>query len=385
MNRAAFCAVLVFLSGVFIFTPFYPVQAATLFLLFIVAGCRIYTVYLIRHLTVRRPDRELREFRHNWASVELVVENHGLLPAVMLSVTDRAGNLPVYRGNSTLVTLHGHSRIILRWHVFCSERGLYTLGPVTVRSGDPLGLFPFDIDLHEKTMLYVYPAAARASLPTVKASPLGNLLTQDQRYEDMTRRRSLRPYDAGDEMRRINWKASARAGSLLVNEYEASFSYTMTAFLNLNPADYTQRKKENSMERCIEAAAAACLRASEQNQKVGIIVFAPPNPPHILDPATGSIVPILELLAMQPRRTALPSPVPDTIAAIIEQSRRLASGSRFVYVGPDLGQNGYAALSRLAEQRLFLEYLILDEHSIAGSAAGRGKLYQIQEDGYEIL
>jgi len=75
--------------------------------------------------------------------------------------------------------------------------------------------------LHCNSSLYVYPR----SLPEQELRPLFQLLSDAYRterysYEDAFEIRGIREYQSFDPMKRINWKASARAGSLQVNQME---------------------------------------------------------------------------------------------------------------------------------------------------------------------
>jgi uncharacterized protein (DUF58 family) len=269
---------------VYLFAPFYFIQFIAFFTLLVLLGSGLYSEYLLRNLRLIRRDTELRSFRREWARVELLVENRGRLPAFMLAVTDSPGMLAVFRNNKRLCTLKGRSRLALVWQIYCSDRGIFSLGPGSLRCGDPLGLFPFYAASGEATRLVVYPAPGIIGIKSPGGIPLGALVSLNPLYEDLTRWRSLREYQEGDEPRRINWKASARnsagpadpsAGSLLVNEYEAAVSCPLVVFLNLDPAEYALRRRELYFERAIEAAAALCLMASRERQELGIILYTP--------------------------------------------------------------------------------------------------------------
>ena len=90
----------------------------------------------------------------------------------------------------------------------------------------------------------MYPTTALAQIKTPGGIPLGTLVTSNPLYEDLTRSRSIRDYQRGDEPRRINWKVSARTGNLMVNEFESTISYPLMVFLNLAPEEYSLRTRE---------------------------------------------------------------------------------------------------------------------------------------------
>jgi len=386
---------IVILGTIFLFAPAALVQFVCLFFLFIVIGSKFYSEYLIRNIRVSRNDAELRVFRYEWIKVEIKVENHGRLPAFMLVCGDSPGQLNVFKMSKTFCTLFQQSWILLSWEGYCSERGVFNIGPAVIRGADPLGLFPFHLTDSETSRLFVYPVFRSISIKTSNGIPLGNMIRANPLFEDITRYRSLRPYNQGDEPRRINWKASAhlsaqtQSGSLLVNEYEATTSYPLMIFLNVNQNEYSGKNKWGYMERTIEAAAALCLMASRERQEIGIIFYTSYKEDGIsvITPSSFTLVPILERLA------ALVLSVGENASGnihggatvMLDQGKRLPYGTRLVYAGPNLTDEEYITLNSLKKQHISLEYLIIDERTMPSIVPGNSPRYQMKESGYEII
>jgi uncharacterized protein (DUF58 family) len=389
------------LVPVYVFAPAAIVQFLCLFFLFILIGSRLYSVYLIRNIRVTRMDRELRVFRYEWVRVELKVENHGLLPAFMLAAGDSTGVLQVFSICKILCTLGRRKWISLCWEGLCAERGIFSIGPAAVRGADPLGLFPFYLKSAETTKLFVYPLLRSVRIKPSGGIPLGNVLSPNPLYEDITRYRSLRPYHPGDEPRRINWKVSAhvsggmqaQSGGLLVNEYETTASYPLMIFLNLDIDEYPLNKRATYMERAIEAAAALCLDASRGRQTTGIIIYASSNEEDIsvIPPSSFTLVPILERLAAISRKVSAEKKEEDfqtlraSVRFILDQGKCLPYGTRYVYIGPNPRYDAYIALNSLKKYHLYLEYIIIDERTVSSLAPGNSPRYQMKESGYEIV
>jgi uncharacterized protein (DUF58 family) len=409
-----------FLLCIRLFAPLFIVQFIAMLLFALVLGSKMYSEYLLRNITLRRRDRELRVFRYEWVSVELVAENRGRLPVFMFEVKDNPGMLAVFRDNKILGTLQAKSRLVLSWQGYCSDRGIFSFGPALIHGQDPFGLFPFSIMPGEETRLFVYPAAGNAALGSPEGIPLGTLLSANPLYEDLSRGRSLREYHPGDELRRINWKASARTGALaagsvcpasggenlpaaqgltgfrgssttglMVNEYESTVSCPLIVFLNLDPYEYPLKKRELYLERAIEAAAALCLMASRERQELGIIIHTPfhAQPESVIAPAAFTLIPILERLAALERPGGnAPEQVPRRSAVnMLEKGKYLPCGSRYIYAGPDLGADEYILLNSLKRYHLTTEYLIIDERALPSRVPGNSRRYQIRERGYEII
>ncbi|GHT96090.1 hypothetical protein FACS1894141_5830 [Spirochaetia bacterium] len=396
---------------VFLFVPFYILRVIAMFLVLVLLGSKAYSESLIRNVYLVRLDGDLREFRNEWVRVELAIENRGRLPALGVAITDSPGMLPVFRGNKAIHTLWGRSRTILTWQGYCSSRGIFHLGPSSFRCSDPLGLFPFTVTDMDTVKLFVYPATTYLGIKTPGGIPLGTLITSNILYEDVTRCRSLRDYQRGDEPRRINWKASARSVTradsgggndtgLMVNEYEATLSYPLVIFLNLAPLEYSLRTRELYIERCIEAAAGVCLMATRERQELGLLLYSPPEPLSVINPGAFALIPILERLAayVRPALTAedaakaqedADSPelagVCGSARAMIDRGKYLPYGTRFVYVGPELSEDDYVALNNLKRFHLSLEYLVIDERTLPAIAPGNSRRYQMKEGGYEVV
>jgi len=390
------------LVPVYIFTPAAIIQFLCLSFLFILIGSRLYSLYLIRNIRVTRLDTELRVFRNEWVRVELKIENHGLLPAFMLAAGDSTGVLQVFSVSKILCTLGRRTWTSLRWEGLCADRGIFSIGPAVIRGADPLGLFPFHLTAAETSKLFVYPVLCSVRIKMTGGIPMGNMLSANPLYEDITRYRSLRPYNSGDEPRRINWKVSAhvsgdmqtQSGGLLVNEYETTASYPLMIFLNLDSSEYPAKKRITYMERTIEAAAALCLNASRGRQAAGIIIYTSSHEGgvSVIPPSSFIFVSILERLAaiswkVSPNEKdgGAQMSVRASAKVMLDQGKRLPYGTRYVYTGPDPGNEAYITLNSLKKHHLYLEYIVIDERTVSSIAPGNSPRYQMKENGYEII
>lgn len=132
-----------------------------------------------------------------------------------------------------LSTLPGHyaSRVVgliggrqwRRWRVKtrCEQRGRYVLGPLLVRSGDPLGIYQMQRRLDMAHTLLVYPATYEFRdfpLPSTFL-PGGDALRRRTHYVT-TNAASVRDYVTGDSINRIHWPTSVRRQRLIVKEFE---------------------------------------------------------------------------------------------------------------------------------------------------------------------
>ena len=97
--------------------------------------------------------------------------------------------------------------------------GVFRVGRVGVAAFDRLGLFVFERELPAAHLLRVYPREEQLHAivrPRDTQAYVGNLVAR-QKGEGIEFA-DLRLYQPGDRVRRVNWKATARRGALVVNE-----------------------------------------------------------------------------------------------------------------------------------------------------------------------
>jgi hypothetical protein len=71
--------------------------------------------------------------------------------------------------------------------------------------------------------------------------------------------------------------------------------------------------------------------------------------------------------------------------AMLDQGKHLSYGTRFLYVGPDLGDEAYISLHSLKKYHLSLEYLIIDDRAMPSLVPGNSRRHRMKEEGHEII
>ena len=88
---------------------------------------------------------------------EFQLANLSAIPKLWVEVGDHS-NLPGHAASRVMGLLGGNQWRGWRVRTRCIERGRFTLGPLTVKSGDPLGIYERERRLHNVNTLLVYPA-----------------------------------------------------------------------------------------------------------------------------------------------------------------------------------------------------------------------------------
>ena len=228
-------------------------------------------VYALSHLWVRGVGQSLtverrltdHAFSGDRVRVRLLLKNSGWLPAPWLDLHEslpvQLATPPFFRHASALA---GRGRQVLEYELHCHERGYYEIGPLTVRTGDLLGLARARTLHLETQSLIVYPRVPPLhTLGLQTHSPQVALPARSPLFEDPARVMGVRDYQRGDSPRRLHWtataKASARAATtrLMVKQYQPAISRETMICLDLWRESYGRRNWVVATERAIVVAA----------------------------------------------------------------------------------------------------------------------------------
>ncbi len=201
-------------------------------------------------------------------SIKEIIRNEKFLPIPALHVKwqvsrnlkfDTEANTAVtdmtYRND--IFSLMPYQQITRTLTFTAAKRGYFEGGRVELVSHDLFFTTSFSRQIFCKGSLYVYPAPVEAErLELVFDAFLGAYRARTRLYEDNFALKGLREYQDFDPFNRINWKATARAGSLMVNEFEYAASRRTLILLNLEPDSVWPRQElqEESIRLCATLA-----------------------------------------------------------------------------------------------------------------------------------
>jgi len=217
---------------------------------------RLWTQRTVGSVQVKRRFTD-HAFSGDQVAVDVTVHNTGGLPVPWMAVHE---SLPVELTappfHRQVLSLGRGERCHLRYTLHCRRRGYYPIGPLTIQTGDLLGILrQTQIEVAPEHVI-VYPRVVplqRLDLPT--RSPLVALRARTPLFEDPTRIMGVRDYQRGDSPRRIHWTATASAGRLLVKQYQPAIARETLICLDLNREDYGQRQRYTATELAVVVAA----------------------------------------------------------------------------------------------------------------------------------
>ena len=123
------------------------------------------------------------------------------------------------------------------------KRGIYTISSGKITSSDLFSSEDYSCPLVSNSMLCVLPERRNTfSSSYAYRGFLGSVLSQKMNQEDPFEIKAIRPYFPTDSMRVVNWKASAKTGSLKVNQYEWTTDESVMVMLDLSRGDEEERE-----------------------------------------------------------------------------------------------------------------------------------------------
>ena len=202
----------------------------------------------------------------------LLITNSGLTrtPSIEISEPAVPGLTSGMRYLIAPIRSRGSSRII--YPIAASRRGRFVIGPAHIRIGDPFDLWEDNRTLDASTEVLVVPtvvsltgmpsssgarsaASGRATLGTIGGDP------------DI----GVRAYRAGDDIRTIHWRASARHDELMVRLEEPVSHGGATILLDHRAIAHRGEGPASSLETAVVLAASISLHLLDSDHQVKLV------------------------------------------------------------------------------------------------------------------
>jgi uncharacterized protein (DUF58 family) len=286
LGRPGLYFLLVMLAGAIWFGE--TVMAVFICLVLAAVGfSRLWSRLSLERVDCQRFINESRVFPGEQISLKIKLANYKVLPLPWIQLEDEipsalTRNIPfafeLYPGTSSLTiatSLLWYTGITWTYKLTCSKRGYYTLGPMTVTSGDILGLYPRSERRDIFNHVIVYPKLYPVSqFPIISRYPLGETRASRQLFQDPTRTIGVRDYTSQDSLRFIHWKASAHHQKLEVKVFEPSTTLKVSLFLAVDSFIEDGKMDDDNLELGISTAASIARFIIDNRNQVGLHVNA---------------------------------------------------------------------------------------------------------------
>lgn len=206
--------------------------------------------------------------------ITLAVHNPSRWRRYMLEVYDQVPCAPAAAQRPMLFVpcLQGTQQATM--HMPCEQRGVYTLGPLVLQTGYPLGLSTARRVLPTPTQeVVVYPSTFPIQRFTVSQGEsvlaAGSSATRHSGHGEAFM--GVREYRHGDSRRHIHWPSSARRAALLVKEYEEVSATSLLVLLDLQRQAQYGQGKHSTLEYAVKITASLARHALDCGHRVGVL------------------------------------------------------------------------------------------------------------------
>lgn len=345
----------------------------------------------LRGLAVQRESLTQRTHVGDYARERLTLRNRWPFPKLWVEVRDHS-DLPNHgAGFVTYLGSYQHSRWLAR--TLCTMRGKFTLGPATLISGDPFGIFRLERRLDTTSEIIVYPQIIdlpNFNLPDAELP--GGQDVRSRTYNVTPNVATVREYMPGDSFNRIHWRSTARSGQLMVKEFELDPTADIYLVLDMqertvvkdlrapsNPTPAAKRppfwmqpledqrqtaparSTESTEEYCVVATASIARRLLSQNRFVGLVAWGQHREVIPAERESRQLFKILEALAMLRAHGAQP-----LAEVLIAEGQRFGRNSTLVIITASVDERWPIALQQLLYRGVRAIVIFIDPQSFGG-------------------
>ena len=168
-----------------------------------------------------------------------------------------------------LFSIGAFQQIRRRHRLLCSKRGYYTFKSIDLISSDLLASCKLAMQSKNDVSLYVFPRPVpqgELDIPVERIN--GELITRRHLMEDPFEFRGIREYNLDDPLKSINWKATARSETLMVNVLGHTSTQAVEMLVNV---EYPSLWSEQALiEDAIRVAATLADRLTAEGLAVGL-------------------------------------------------------------------------------------------------------------------
>jgi uncharacterized protein (DUF58 family) len=296
----------------------------------------------------------------------ITVRNRSWLAKVWLEIDDPS-EMPGHHARR-VVTVPAKGSRTFRVKSTITRRGLYAVGPVLVRTGDPFGLFRRERSFGRAQNVIVYPRAIE--LPNFYVPPAN--LPGEGRFRRRTHyvtpnASGVRPYEFGDSYNRIHWPSTARTGELMVKIFELDPASDIWIILDLDRLAHAGEGDDSTEEYGVRIAASVARYFLTANRSVGFMSFGRGFDVIEAERGIDQYTRILESLAMA--RAWGDVPLHDLVA---NEARRFGRHTTVVVITPSTDERWVAALGLLHGRGVKVAAIVLEPSTFgaAGSSLG---------------
>jgi uncharacterized protein (DUF58 family) len=350
----------------------------------LLVGSWIWSGLALRGILLEREATTHRAQVGETLEERFVVQNTSRLPRPWLEVHDQS-TLPGARGSRVLTLFKAQQRRSYLVSTRLVKRGVFSLGPTVLTTGDPFGLFTVKHALPSDGSLLVYPMIFDVrNFPSPAGVLSGGEALRRRTHQVTPNAASVRDYAPGDSLNRIHWVSTARRERLMVKEFEldplsevwifVDAARAVQAALPYSLSDIAATSAGHPLakmtlppateEYAVSIAASLGRYFLRRGRAVGLVSYGRSQLPNVLPAERGGrqLGKILEALALLQADGELP-----ISALAMAQAQHLPRGSTVVLITPSTHRHVPVTVDHLLRLGLRPVVVLLDAASFGGS------------------
>lgn len=216
-----------------------------------------------------------RKMRFGWAQVgdyleeRFTVANRSPLPALWVEVIDHT-NVPGY-SSSRVTGVGSLSENSWQTSGVCAQRGLFTHGPTSLRTSDPLGIYNVELhDAHAADLLVTPPIVPLPQIEVAAGGRAGEGRPRPDAPERTVSSAGVRQFAPGDSLRWIHWRTTARRAEPYVHLFEGTPAGDWWIVLDLDHRVQAGQGQSSTVEHGVILAASLADRGLRLGKTVGL-------------------------------------------------------------------------------------------------------------------
>ncbi|MHB9109241.1 MAG: DUF58 domain-containing protein [Armatimonadota bacterium] len=260
-----------------------PLAAKQLMWVAIVVNCALAIMLVADAIMLRRLEAVTAEREHDEILslgaanlVRLTVDNPTPFPC-WIALRDAPPAECTSESPDAVHTLRSFGRFFHEYHLTPLKRGECRFGPLTLRLKTAGGLWVMQRDFATGGTVKVY--------PNIQQTKQQHLLSRRMRMRQMglralrllgqgTEFESLRDYLPDDELRKVDWNASARRNIMVTRQYDIERSQQIMLVLDMGRAMASHLDYMTKLDHAINASVLLTYVSAQATDRVGVMAFA---------------------------------------------------------------------------------------------------------------
>lgn len=289
----------------FVFSWLFGIVRVYFFIVLVLAVADGVALYLPKKAFFARREMTDRFSNGDANPVSIFLENRYPFP-VRLEIIDEIPFQFQKRDVLFQTRMAEQTEQIIRYELRPVKRGEYEFGAVNVYAKTPLGLIRRRYRFSQDANVAVYPSFLQ--MRQYEFMAISNRLTElgikkIRRIGVSREFEQIRPYVPGDEVRSVNWKATARRNELMVNAFQEEKSQAIYCLIDKGRVMKSPFEELTLLDYAINAALVMSNIALLKQDKAGVLTFSDRMGQMVpADRKPGQLSRILELLYRQKTR-----------------------------------------------------------------------------------